>query len=268
MNDYNPSCNKLKLPTPAHYDVGFAKPPVATRFKPGKSGNPKGRPKGKKSKLPGMAEERLKTIILQEAYRDVPILERGRAKKVAMIVANIRALAVSGAKGNNRAANIFASSVLKIEEERKQLSSDFFGSAIDYKQKWGAELERRKRQKLDLPDPIPHPDDLILDRQNMKVHIRGPLTKEDQELWEFGEIFTEVMQEKTEDLKARLEAETDETERTRLRQEITTNEAYVKQLLRLFGPPEVRRTSHAIREMEDEFNLDLTDYKVQKATEE
>lgn len=28
------------------YKVGFCKPPVHTRFKPGQSGNPKGRPKG------------------------------------------------------------------------------------------------------------------------------------------------------------------------------------------------------------------------------
>src|SRR5262249_2312776 len=28
------------------YEVGHGKPPIATRFKPGQSGNPKGRPKG------------------------------------------------------------------------------------------------------------------------------------------------------------------------------------------------------------------------------
>ena len=28
------------------YEVGYGKPPQATRFQPGKSGNPKGRPKG------------------------------------------------------------------------------------------------------------------------------------------------------------------------------------------------------------------------------
>ena len=31
--------------TPGDYDVGYAKPPVATQFKPGQSGNPRGRPK-------------------------------------------------------------------------------------------------------------------------------------------------------------------------------------------------------------------------------
>ena len=30
---------------PGDYDVGYAKPPVASQFKPGQSGNPRGRPK-------------------------------------------------------------------------------------------------------------------------------------------------------------------------------------------------------------------------------
>ena len=32
-------------PAPADYEVGYRKPPRATQFKPGRSGNPKGRPK-------------------------------------------------------------------------------------------------------------------------------------------------------------------------------------------------------------------------------
>ena len=267
MDNGAPPGKKLALPLPDSYEIGFGKPPVATRFKPGQSGNLNGRPKGKQNKLPEMSEERLKTIILQEAYRDVPIMERGRAKKISMIEANIRALAVSGAKGNNRAANIFASSVLKIEEDRKTLAAEYFGSAIDYKQRWGAELARRKRLGLDLPDPIPHPDDLVLDRQKGLVHIRGPITKEDQELWEFGESIIEIMQESTTALKAKLETETDEGIRGNLQREIKANEARLKQLLRLFGPPEFRRTNRSIFEMEDEFDLDLTSYKLQSESE-
>lgn len=85
-----------------------------------------------------MAEEHLKNLFLQEAYRDVPIMERGRLKNVSKIEANIRALAVSGAKGNNRAANIFTTAVMKIEEDNKKLASDFFDSAINYKLKRAA----------------------------------------------------------------------------------------------------------------------------------
>ena len=49
------------------YDVGYGKPPVTTRFKKGKSGNPRGRRKGAKNKLPTLNEERLKSIVIGEA---------------------------------------------------------------------------------------------------------------------------------------------------------------------------------------------------------
>ena len=42
--------------------VGYGRPPATTRFKPGKSGNPRGRPKGARNKMPALNEERLKDI--------------------------------------------------------------------------------------------------------------------------------------------------------------------------------------------------------------
>ncbi|MEH6726420.1 MAG: DUF5681 domain-containing protein [Hyphomicrobiales bacterium] len=56
-----------RMPDNADYEVGYAKPPQSSRFKPSMSGNPKGRPKGARNKLPALNEERLKTIILEEA---------------------------------------------------------------------------------------------------------------------------------------------------------------------------------------------------------
>ena len=42
---------KLPIVSPdARYEVGYGKPPEASRFKPGRSGNPKGRPRGSKNK--------------------------------------------------------------------------------------------------------------------------------------------------------------------------------------------------------------------------
>lgn len=46
------------------YDVGYGKPPAKSQFKPGQSGNPKGRPKGQ----PGFTE-----LLLREAGRLVKL---------------------------------------------------------------------------------------------------------------------------------------------------------------------------------------------------
>jgi len=36
-------------------DVGYGRPPVSTRFRKGQSGNPRGRPKGRKKEVPNDA---------------------------------------------------------------------------------------------------------------------------------------------------------------------------------------------------------------------
>jgi Family of unknown function (DUF5681) len=75
-----PRGNLKALPAPeiesVKYEVGYCKPPEATRFKPGKSGNLKGRPKGSKNAIPSLSDERIKKLIIEEAYRTVPIVKK------------------------------------------------------------------------------------------------------------------------------------------------------------------------------------------------
>lgn len=56
---------------PKDYKVGYRRPPSATRFKPGQSGNPKGRPKGKRN---------IKTELEEVLGQKVRITEGGKTR--------------------------------------------------------------------------------------------------------------------------------------------------------------------------------------------
>ncbi len=158
------------------------------RFAPGQSGNPRGRPRGSKNwpKLPGPREERLKTIILEEAYRTISVSDAKGTVSIPMAQAVIRSLAVNAAKGNQRAQRLFAELLTSVESANRRQHDEWLQVAIDYKLGWERELERRKAHNIVAPDPIPHPDDILIDPRTGHVEIRGPMTKEEKQ--EFDEL--------------------------------------------------------------------------------
>lgn len=65
-----------KPPKKHDYDVGYGKPPRSTRFKPGHSGNPRGRPPKNKD---------IQTIIKDTLFSPMTIRENGRARSLPKI---------------------------------------------------------------------------------------------------------------------------------------------------------------------------------------
>lgn len=192
------------------YEVGYAKPPEATRFKPGTSGNPRGRPKGAKNKRPTLHEERLKGIILDEAYRTITVRDGERSITVPMAQAIMRSLAVNAAKGQHRAQRLFAELLASVETSNKQLNDEYLTAAMDYKIAWERELDRRDRLGItDLPDPLPHPDHVVIDMNRGIAGILGPVTRAEEaelKLWRErrGDFAEELAW-----IEERLDAETD-----------------------------------------------------------
>ena len=76
------------------YEVGYAKPPKVTRFKKGKSGNPKGRPKGSPN---------VGTAILKAFNEKVVINENGKRRTITKLDASAKQLANKAAQGDLRA---------------------------------------------------------------------------------------------------------------------------------------------------------------------
>ena len=66
------------------YDVGYGKPPKATRFRKGQTGNPKGRPKGAKGVQASLKRELESKITIQEGGRTLRITKAQAAAKQLM----------------------------------------------------------------------------------------------------------------------------------------------------------------------------------------
>ncbi len=168
----------------ASYEVGYRKPPTATRFQKGKSGNPRGRPKEAKNKLPAMNEERMKSILIEEAYRAIKVRDGSREVTIPMIRAVIRSMALTAVKGHARSQRMFTALLQATEEGLKTEHDEWLKTAIDYKVEWDDELERRKALGIVGSDPIPHPDDIIFNMKTGQVEIRGPMTKQEKVKWD------------------------------------------------------------------------------------
>jgi hypothetical protein len=91
----------------AEYDVGYGRPPRQTRFKPGHSGNPKGRPKGTRN---------LKTDLLDELKERIVVREGERQRSVSKQRAMIKSVMARAIKGDTRAVAILVQLMLRLLE--------------------------------------------------------------------------------------------------------------------------------------------------------
>ena len=166
------------------YDVGYGKPPKQRQFKKGETGNPRGRPKRPTHAMPEWHEERLKAIIRQEAYRLIDVNENGKKIRLPLIQAIIRRLGVFAAQGRTRAMRYFMETLKSLEQASNVAYSTYVETLINYKEEAGREFERRKKLNPSEPDPIPHPDDIVFNSSTGKVELYGPMTKEEQVVWD------------------------------------------------------------------------------------
>ena len=168
------------------YEIGYAKPPVEHRFEKGQSGNPKGRPKGVPQKRP-LNDARLQEIILNESYREIKLNENGQTITLPMAEAIVRSIAVNAAKGHVRSQKLFTDLLGKVEADRLKLHNEYLQTMIEYKVRFTHEIERCKRLGVPPPDPLPHPDHIVIDMNTGQGLITGPITPEEKRQWDYLE---------------------------------------------------------------------------------
>ena len=125
---------------PSRYEVGYGRPPRAHQFKPGESGNPKGRPKGAKSEA---------SILQSLLNKKIEIRESGKARKITVLEAILLRVVEDGLKGNLKAVtfliNRFALALKAGETQEIETMSEGDREVLqDYASRLAAELQEKE----------------------------------------------------------------------------------------------------------------------------
>ena len=89
-----------------NYEVGYGKPPRHTRFQKGRSGNPAGRPRGKKN---------LATLLSGALDQKIIVVENGRRKKISKREAIVTQLVNKSASADLKATQILLAMLRDVE---------------------------------------------------------------------------------------------------------------------------------------------------------
>lgn len=98
-----------------HEEVGYGHPPQTSRFRKGKSGNPKGRPKGSKNTLKILEELLSQKILITQDGRQIKI-----SKKAAMLLQAVN----SAVKGDAKSLKVLLPHMLASDANNEKKESE------------------------------------------------------------------------------------------------------------------------------------------------
>lgn len=99
-------------------DVGYGRPPREHQFEPGRSGNPKGRPKGSKNES---------TLLREIFQRKIETRSGGRSRKITVLEGILLRITEDSLKGNTKSAAFLLNrygAMVSGELQRPDLSDD------------------------------------------------------------------------------------------------------------------------------------------------
>lgn len=99
------------------YKTGYGNPPKETQFKPGKSGNPNGRPKGAKN---------VSTVLKKEINELVLVTKGNKQEKVIVLEALVKSALAHALSGKVGALNLIFKLIAQLETSDENINISLF----------------------------------------------------------------------------------------------------------------------------------------------
>lgn len=183
--------------------AGYGRPPKSGQFRKGRSGNPKGRPKGSRNKVPP-TERRIYALFKQELARPLTTSEGDAQVTMETLQALIRRIIHDALRGKPHAQKLVLSVANEIEKREVEEHRAYAIIALEYKRRWTKELRDCERRGIKVEPPIPHPDHVHVDLQTGDVTYSGPVNEEQKEAYDWFEYQKQSWQEAAQRFRQRI----------------------------------------------------------------
>ena len=171
-------------------EVGYGKPPRWTRFKKGKSGNPRGRPRRQKP-APDTAPSHQDDIARRVLQKPVSITEGGKKRDITYNELIQQMQANSAAKGNPIAQRDILRTAREIEERDRERAKEaaliqhrVFEDGLKLRASQARAWQAAAALGREPEAPWPHPDDILIDTEMERWQIRGPSSADSVHIYE------------------------------------------------------------------------------------
>jgi len=121
-------------------EVGYGRPPREHQFKPGKGGNPRGRPKGAKNEA---------TILRGLLDRKIDVRQDGRSRKITVFEAILLRFTEDALRGNTKSAAFLFNRYAATQAEESALGDKISDDDREILEAFVRRFEAQHRQKRD-----------------------------------------------------------------------------------------------------------------------
>lgn len=126
----------------------------------------------------------LERAVLDEGRRRVPVRDGGETVEMSVNEIVTRKTAETAAKGSPHAQRTWLNATAEAAAREAEIKEENAGFWRMYQRTWRRAIAEAKKAGLPLPEPVPHPDDIVIDARN-NISVDGPVTEEEAQVLAF-----------------------------------------------------------------------------------